>query len=157
MKLTSHEVNFIFHSDRSDFLKNKFTQLYLCSVAILIMGFIELIFNYTKANTNENVYSCIIKLLLGGVLLVFAIASHVKYNTNKKQLERAMSKEYDERDDLIEGKASQFTMTILMVLVLLMMFLSTLISIPTNIALSVIILVTLVTNVLAKKYYSYIL
>lgn len=50
------------------------------------MGFIELIFNYTKANTNNDFYSCIIKLFVEGVLLVSAIASHVKYNTNKKQM-----------------------------------------------------------------------
>lgn len=67
-------------------MKNRFTQLYLFSLAILIMGFIELIFNYTKANTNNDFYSCIIKLFVEGVLLVYAIASHVKYNTNKKQM-----------------------------------------------------------------------
>ena len=51
-----------------------------------------------------------------------------------------MSKEYDERDDLIEGKASQFTMRILMIVIILMMFLSKWITIPTNTALFMIII-----------------
>jgi len=29
-------------------LKNRFTELYLCSLAILIMGLFEIIFNYTN-------------------------------------------------------------------------------------------------------------
>lgn len=121
------------------------------------MGFFEMIMSYTKVNTSEGFYPAIIKLFVGVAFLVFSIISHVKYNANRKQLEREMSKEYDERDDLIEGKSSQFTMSVLMAVALLMMFLLRWIPIPTNTALFVIIIVTLITSALSKKYYSYFL
>lgn len=138
-------------------LKNRFTELYLCSLAILIMGLFEIIFNYTGASITEGLYSGIIMFFVGGGFLVFAITSHIKYNANRKQLEREMSKEYDERDDLIEGKASHFTMRILMIVIVLMMFLSKWITIPTNAALFMIIIFCMITNILAKKYYNYFL
>ena len=121
-------------------LKNRFVQLYLVSLAILTMGAFEIIFNYTKANTTEGFYLGYLKLFVGAMFLVFTITSHIKYQTNRKQLERELSKEYDERDDLIDGKASHFTMNILMIVILLMMFLSNWITIPTNTALFMIII-----------------
>ncbi len=138
-------------------LKNRFTELYLCSLAILIMGLFEIIFNYTRASITEEFYSGIIMFFVGVGFLVLAITSHIKYNANRKQLEREMSKEYDERDDLIEGKASHFTMRILMIVIILMMFLSKWITIPTNAALFIIIIFCMITNILAKKYYNYFL
>lgn len=138
-------------------LKNRFLQLYLCSIAIIGIGFFEFIFNFNKVNTSGEFYFGIFHLLIGAVLLVFAITSHVKYNTNRKQLDSELSKEYDERDDLIEGKASHITVSILMVLTILMMFLSKWITIPTNTALFIIIIFCMITNILAKKYYDYVL
>lgn len=130
-------------------------QLYLVSLAIFTMGAFETIFNYTKANTDEGFYFDIIKLFVGTIFLVFSITYHIKCRKNHKQLEREMSKEYDERDDLIDGKASHFTMNILMIMVILMMFVSNFISIPTNNALFIILIFSSITSVLAKKYYNY--
>lgn len=138
-------------------MKNKFTELYLLSLLILTMGFFEIIFNYYKTNNVKEFYFGIIKLLIGVGFLVFAITSHIKFNTNKKQLEREMSKEYDERDDLIDGKASHFTMRILVTVIILMMFLSEWVMIPVNTALFIIIIFCMITNILAKKYYNYFL
>lgn len=138
-------------------LKNKFMHLYLISLALLTMGSLEIIFDYTKANAIEGFYFGIIKLFVGAIFLIYTITSHVKYNTNGKKLEKELSKEYDERDDLIEGKASYFTMSILIIGILLMMFLSKWITIPTNTALSIIIIFSSITSVLAKKYYNYFL
>lgn len=138
-------------------LKNKFRELYLCSFAMIALGFFEIFFNYTETNTTEGSYSGILYLFVGALLLVFAITSHVKFNTNRKQLERELSKEYDERDDLIEGKAAHFTISILMIVTILMMFLSKWITIPTNTALMIIIVLTLITSTLAKKYYNHFL
>ncbi|WHY77872.1 hypothetical protein QNH20_01450 [Neobacillus sp. WH10] len=138
-------------------MKNKFRELYLCSFAMIALGFFEIFFNYTETNTTEGSYSGILYLFVGALLLVFAITSHVKFNTNRKQLERELSKEYDERDDLIEGKAAHFTISILMIVTILMMFLSKWITIPTNTALMIIIVLTLITSTLAKKYYNHFL
>lgn len=138
-------------------LKNRFTEFYLVSLAILTMGVFEVIFNYSKANTTEGFYFGAIKLFVGAIFLVFTITSHVKYNANRKQLEKELSKEYDERDDLIEGKASHFTLKVLMLAVFLMMFLSKWVAIPANTALFIVIIFSSITSVLAKKYYNHVL
>ncbi|PEO16424.1 DUF2178 domain-containing protein [Bacillus wiedmannii] len=135
-------------------MKNRYTELYLCSFAIIAIGFIEIIFDHTEANFAEGFYLGNLKILTGVILLIFALISQSKSNTNRKQLERELSKEYDERDDLIEGKASQFTMSILMIMIILMMFLSNWIIIPINAGLFLIIICCLITKMLAKKYYS---
>ncbi|MBF7156094.1 hypothetical protein [Bacillus albus] len=135
-------------------MKNRYKELYLCSFAIIAIGFIEIIFDHTEANFAEGFYLGNLKILIGVILLIFALISQSKSNTNRKQLERELSKEYDERDDLIEGKASQFTMSILMIMIILMMFLSNWIIIPINAGLFLIIICCLITKILAKKYYS---
>ncbi|PEL45456.1 hypothetical protein CN290_10970 [Bacillus cereus] len=135
-------------------MKNRYKELYLCSFAIIAIGFIEIIFDHTEANFAEGFYLGNLKILTGVILLIFALISQSKSNTNRKQLERELSKEYDERDDLIEGKASQFTMSILMIMIILMMFLSKWIIIPMNAGLFLIIICCLITKMLAKKYYS---
>lgn len=121
------------------------------------MGVFEIIFNYTKASTTEDFNFGILKLIAGSILLIYTITHHVKCNKNRKQLERELSKEYDERDDLIDGKASHFTMSTLMIMIFLMMFLSRWISIPTDMALFIIIIFCMITQELAKKYYSHFL
>ncbi|PGA48224.1 hypothetical protein COI51_29725 [Bacillus toyonensis] len=135
-------------------MKNRYKELYLCSFAIIAIGFIEIIFDHTEANFAEGFYLGNLKILTGVILLIFALISQSKSNINRKQLERELSKEYDERDDLIEGKASQFTMSILMIMIILMMFLSKWIIIPINAGLFLIIICCLIIKMLAKKYYS---
>ncbi|PEM49849.1 hypothetical protein [Bacillus wiedmannii] len=135
-------------------MKNRYTELYLCSFAIIAIGFIEIIFDHTEANFAEGFYLGNLKILTGVILLIFALISQSKSNTNRKQLERELSKEYDERDDLIEGKTPQFTMSILMIMIILMMFLSNWIITPINAGLFLIIICCLITKMLAKKYYS---
>lgn len=124
---------------------------------MIAIGSFEMIFNDTKTNTTEGFYFGILNLFVGVLFLVFAITSHVKYHTNRKQLERELSKEYDERDDLIDGKAAHFTVTILMIATLFMMFLSKWIVIPTNTALFIIVILCGITSTLAKKYYNHFL
>lgn len=138
-------------------LKNKFIELYLCALASMIIGLFEIMMNNPQANTAEGLLSGMYLLIIGVGLFVFAITSHVKYMANRKQMDREASKEYDERDDLIEGKASQFTLRLLVVVTLLMMFLTNWYAIPTNTALCVILICHVGANVLAKKYYNHVL
>lgn len=146
MKLTSYcEVIY---------LKNRFKELYLCSFLIIAMGFFEIFFNHTRADFSEGFYSGNLKILTGIIFLIFALVSQSKYKANRKQLEREQSMEYDERDDLIEGKASQLTMSILMVMIILMMFLTKWITISIDIGLILIIICCLITKKLAEKYYN---
>lgn len=123
----------------------------------MTMGLVDIAFSYTKAITTERFYSSIYMLFVGAILLVYAITSHLKFKANRKQLERELSKEYDERDDLIEGKASYLTINIIMIVIFLIMFLSKWIIIPTNTALFIIIIFCILTNTLAKKYYNHYL
>ncbi|WP_369902140.1 hypothetical protein [Bacillus manliponensis] len=138
-------------------MKNRFLQLYLCSLALTAIGLFEVISNYAKTNATEGFYFGIFNLFVGALLLVFAITSHIKCHTNRKQLERELSKEYDERDDLIDGKAAHFTISVLMIVTIFIMFLSNWIVIPTNTALFIIIILCGITSVLAKKYYNHFL
>ncbi|XLP24919.1 hypothetical protein ACFMB7_25980 [Bacillus toyonensis] len=135
-------------------MKNRFKELYLCSFAMIAIGFIEIIFDHTEANFAEEFYLGNLKILTGVIFLIFALVSQTKFNIKRKQLEKELSKEYDERDDLIEGKAAQFTISILMVMIILMMFLSKWIIFPMNTGLFLIIICCLITKELAKKYYS---
>lgn len=135
-------------------LKNRLKELYLCSFAIIAMGLFEIIYDHTEAEFAEGFYLGNLKILTGVLLLIFALVSQTKNKTNRKQLERELSKEYDERDDLIEGKAAHFTISILMGMSILMMFLSKWIIIPINMGLFLIMICCLITNTLAKKYYN---
>ncbi|PHE80116.1 hypothetical protein COF80_32175 [Bacillus toyonensis] len=138
-------------------MQNKLKELYLCSFALIAIGFFEMFFDHTEANFSEGFYFGNLKILTGVIFLIFALVSQSKYKTNRKQLERELLKEYDERDDVIEGKASKCTMSILMVMIILMMFLSEWIVIPMNTGLFLIIICCLITKMLAKKYYNYVL
>ncbi|EJS62400.1 hypothetical protein ICU_04993 [Bacillus cereus BAG2X1-1] len=100
--------------------------------------------------TNEGFYLGNLKILMGVLFLIFALVSQTKHKTNGKQLERELSKEYDEMVDFIDGKAAHITISILMV----MMFLSKWIIIPINTGLFLIMICCLITNTLAKKYYN---
>ncbi|MEW9183476.1 hypothetical protein AB2553_24575 [Bacillus mycoides] len=95
-----------------------------------------------------------LKILTGVLFLIFALVSQTKHKTNGKQLESELSKEYDERVDLIDGKAAHITISILMVMIILMMFLSKWIIIPINNGLFLIMICGLIMNTLAKKYYN---
>ncbi|MEH7537381.1 hypothetical protein V7167_24935, partial [Bacillus toyonensis] len=75
-------------------MKNRYKELYLCSFAIIAIGFIEIIFDHTEANFAEGFYLGNLKILTGVILLIFALISQSKSNINRKQLERELSKEY---------------------------------------------------------------
>ncbi|MFN6593239.1 hypothetical protein ACK3XG_29875 [Bacillus sp. TD10] len=135
-------------------MKNRLKELYLCSFVMIAMGFFEIIYDHTEAEFAEGFYLGNLKIFTGVLLLIFVLVSQTKYKNNRKQLERELSKEYDERDDLIEGKAAYFTISILMGMVILMMFLTKWIIIPINTGLFLIMICCLITNTLAKKYYN---
>ncbi|MGE6509507.1 hypothetical protein [Bacillus cereus] len=135
-------------------MKNRLKELYLCSFAMIAMGFFEIIYDHTEAEFAEGFYLGNLKIFTGVLLLIFVLVSQTKYKNNHKQLERELSKEYDERDGLIEGKAAYFTISILMVMIILMMFLTKWIIIPINNGLFIIMICCLITNTLAKKYYN---
>lgn len=107
----------------------------------------------TPAGFNSGYYS----LFLGGVLLVYTIITYIKSQANRKALEREISKEYDERDVLIDGKVAHFTLNIILFEILMMMFLSNFFEIATNTTLFFILVSFMISEIVARKYYNHVL
>jgi len=91
---------------------------------------------------------------LGILIFILTIISHIKYYSNKKQMDIECSKEYDERDELIDGKVANLTMKVIIILIFIIMFMTNFINIQTNNALFIIILASSFINILAKKFYN---
>jgi hypothetical protein len=132
------------------FLENKFINRVLFSLAVVIMGAIEMFFK-TSTEFNFGYFY----ILAGGIIFACTIISYIKYQNNKKELDQELLKEYDERDELIDGKVSNFTLKIIIYVILLTMFLSNFIVIPTNTALFGVLLSFMVTELLSRKYYNH--
>jgi len=117
---------------------------------LILIGSIDIIFNpslgfdFGYLNT-----------VIGGIFLIISMISYIKYLINKKEIDKELSKEYDERDDLIDGKVAKFTLRILICVILIMMFLSNWITIQTNVALSTVLISFIITEFLSRKYYNH--
>ncbi|WP_346935087.1 hypothetical protein [Clostridium sp.] len=129
---------------------NKFIPRILVSLMLILMGGIEIIFN-TSLGFNLGY----LNIFIGGILLIISIVSYIKYRSNKKDIDKELSKDYDERDDLIDGKVAKFTLRILIFVILIIMFLSNWIMIQTNAALFTILVSLMVTEFLSRKYYNH--
>jgi len=114
------------------------------------MGGIEIIFN-TSLGFNLGY----LNIFIGGILLIISMVSYIKYRSNKKDIDKELSKDYDERDDLIDGKVAKFTLRILIFVILIIMFLSNCIMIQTNATLFTILVSLMVTEFLSRKYYNH--
>ncbi|GAA0769650.1 hypothetical protein GCM10008908_11490 [Clostridium subterminale] len=129
---------------------NKFIQRILVSLMLILMGGIEIIFN-TSLGFNFGY----LNIFIGGILLIISMVSYIKYRSNKKEIDKELSKDYDERDDLIDGKVAKSTLRILIFVILIIMFLSNWIMIQTNAALFTILVSLMVTEFLSRKYYNH--
>ncbi len=130
-------------------MENKFINRILFSLAIAIMGVIEMFFN-VSTNFNFGYFY----ILIGCIIFVCTIISCIKYKNNKNELDKELLKEYDERDELIDGKVASFTLKIIMYVILLIMFLSNFIIIPASTALFGVLLSSIVAELLSRKYYN---
>lgn len=131
-------------------MENKFIQRILASLILILLGSIEVIFN-PSVGFNFGY----LNIFIGGILLIISIVSYIKYRNNKKEIDKELSKDYDERDDLIDGKVARFTLRILIFVILIIMFLSNWIMIQTNAALFTILVSLIITEFLSRKYYNH--
>lgn len=131
-------------------MENKFINRILCSLAIVIMGGIEIFFKGATEFNFGYIY-----ILIGGIIFACTIVSQIKYKNNKKEIDQELLKEYDERDELIDGKVSSFTLKIVMYTTLLIMFLSNFIVIQAGDALLGVLLSSMIAELLSRKYYNY--
>jgi len=134
------------------YLENKFIQRILVSLILILLGSIEMIFN-----SSVEFSFGYLNIFIGGILLIISIVSYIKYRNNKEEIDRELSKDYDERDDLIDGKVAKFTLRILISVILIIMFLSNWIIIQTNAALFTILISLMVTEFLSRKYYNHVI
>ncbi|WP_346929295.1 hypothetical protein [Clostridium sp.] len=133
-------------------MENKFIQRILVSLILILLGSIEMIFN-----SSVEFSFGYLNIFIGGILLIISIVSYIKYRNNKEEIDRELSKDYDERDDLIDGKVAKFTLRILISVILIIMFLSNWIIIQTNAALFTILISLMVTEFLSRKYYNHVI
>ncbi len=130
-------------------MEDKFIQRVIISVIIILMGIIEMVIN-SSIEVNFGYLTAII----GGILFILSIASNIKYQVNKEEIDKEFSRKYDERDDLIDGKVAKFTLRVLIAIILLTMFISNWVKIQTDNALLIIIISFMITEFLARKYYN---
>lgn len=130
-------------------MKNKFLQRVLASFALIAIGSIEFFFNVSKI-----AYFSYINIIAGVIILAFSTISYIKYRSNPDDIDKELSKEYDERDDLIDGKVAKFTLNILIYLILIIMFISNFISISVSTALVIILVSLIIIEPLSRTYYN---
>lgn len=130
-------------------MEDKFIQRVIISVIIILMGIIEMVIN-SSVELNLGYLTAII----GGILLILSIASNIRYQVNKEEIDKEFSRKYDERDELIDGKVAKFSLRVLIAIILLFMFISNLVKIQTDNALLIIIISFMITEFLARKYYN---
>ncbi|USK35803.1 hypothetical protein LIT25_11160 [Bacillus sp. F19] len=132
-------------------MKNRFTQRFLFSSLLIILGIIKIILD-KSAGFNFG-YTL---LFLGGIILLYSIISYIK-SRNNTLLEKELSKEYDERDIIIDGKVAHFSLNILVFEILIIMFLSNFVVISTNAALFVVLVSLIISEMVSRKYYNHVL
>ncbi|MFJ7980890.1 hypothetical protein ACIQ1D_11395 [Lysinibacillus xylanilyticus] len=132
-------------------MKNLFMQRLLVSILLIVIGFIQVILDASVGFNNGY-----ITVLLGGIILLFSTISNIK-SRNNKSLEKELAKEYDERDALIDGKVARFTLYILIPEILILMFLTNFVLIPTDIALFIILISLVIIEFGSRKYYTHVL
>lgn len=131
-------------------LENKFVQRIIVSVMLILIGSIEKIFN--PSSGFDFGY---LNIFIGAIFLIISMISYIKYQNNKKEIDKELSKEYDERDDLIDGKVAKFTLRILICVIFIIMLLSNWIMIQTNVALFAILISFMIIEFLSRKYYNH--
>ncbi|QOV12621.1 hypothetical protein [Viridibacillus arvi] len=132
-------------------MKNLFIQRFLVSTLIIIVGIIQIILD-----TSVGFSFGYIIVFLGGIILLYSIISNIKSRKNKS-LEKELAKEYDERDALIDGKVARFSMHILISEILILMFLTNFVVIPTNTTLLVVLISLVIIEFGSRKYYNHFL
>ncbi|ODG91033.1 MULTISPECIES: hypothetical protein [Bacillaceae] len=132
-------------------MKNMFRDRFLLSSLLIVFGSIKLIFN-KSVGFNFG----FILLLLGGILLLYSIASYIK-SRNNTEVEKELSKEYDERDMIIDGKVAYFSLNLLVCELLIFMFLSNFVVISINAALFILLVSLIISDMVSRKFYNHVL
>ncbi|MGA3600766.1 MULTISPECIES: hypothetical protein [Lysinibacillus] len=128
-------------------MKRKLFQRLLISFLAIMLGVISLLMDPTDKN------SAIYLFIAGSIILIVSITIYLR----KSEKEDDLSKEYDERDALIEGQASNITMQCIASLIIVLLFLSNFIVLSVKAVLLLLILALFILNTVTKFFYERVL
>ncbi|KMY32629.1 hypothetical protein ACZ11_11035 [Lysinibacillus xylanilyticus] len=128
-------------------MKRKLFQRLLTAFLAIILGVISLLMNPTEKMT------AIYLFVVGIIILIVSITIYLR----KSEKEEDLSKEYDERDALIEGQASNTTMQCISSLIIILLFLSNFIVLSVKAVLLLLILALFILNTVTKFFYERVL
>ncbi|QPQ31293.1 hypothetical protein [Lysinibacillus sp. JNUCC 51] len=128
-------------------MKRKLFQRLLTAFLAIILGVISLLMNPTEKMT------AIYLFVVGIIILIVSITIYLRKSENEDDL----SKEYDERDALIEGQASNITMQCITSLIIVLLFLSNFIVLSVKAVLLLLILALFILYTVSKFFYERVL
>lgn len=131
---------------------NKFNLQIITSLFFILFGAIEVFFN-KSINVLQGYYA----VFIGVMLLIYSIITYIKYKNNHKEIDLELSKEFDERDDLIHGKVSRLTLILTTFVLFITMSVANFIIIPATNALFIVLLSGIIIQFLSRKYYERII
>lgn len=133
-------------------MKNKLVERILFFIGMIAISITDILLGGTS-----NIYVNNFYILVGLIALVYTIFDYSKYKKNRKEIDAQLSKEYDERDELVEGKVSKITLNVILTAIFIVMFVSEFMIINVDIALFIILVTFIITKFSAKKYYNYMI
>ena len=128
-------------------MKRNLFQRLLTSFLAIILGVISLLMNPTEK------MAAIYLFVVGIIILIVSITIYLRKSENDDDL----SKEYDERDALIEGQASNITMQCITALIIVLLFLSNFIVLSVKAVLLLLILALFILYTVSKFFYERVL
>ncbi|WP_375122119.1 hypothetical protein [Lysinibacillus sp. RS10] len=128
-------------------MKRKLFQRLLISFLAIMLGVISLLMN------PEDKVSTIYLFIAGIIILIVSMTIYIRKSENEDDL----SKEYDERDALVEGQASNITMHCITLLIIVLLFLSNFIVLSVKAVLLLLILALFILNTVTKFFYERVL
>ncbi|MFJ7183127.1 hypothetical protein [Lysinibacillus xylanilyticus] len=128
-------------------MKRKLFQRLLTAFLAIILGVISLLMNPTEK------MAAIYLFVVGIIILIVSITIYLRKSENEDDL----SKEYDERDALIEGQASNITLQCITSLIIVLLFLSNFIVLSVKAVLLLLILALFILNTVTRFYYERVL
>ncbi|MDM5247861.1 MULTISPECIES: hypothetical protein [unclassified Lysinibacillus] len=128
-------------------MKRKLFQRLLTSFLAIMLGVISLLMDPADKMT------AIYLFITGIIILIVSITIYSRKSENEDDL----SKEYDERDALIDGHASNITMQCITSLIIVLLFLSNFIVLSVKAVLLLLIIALFIFNTVTKFFYERVL
>lgn len=134
-------------------MKNLFLKRGLFLISLFTIAIVNFIHNYIISSDFIDLIPSIVLLLPCIIVTIIMLIDNVRIKHNYDSVKKELIEEYDERDDLIEGKSSKLTLNLINILCILVMVFSGGKNEQMNITLFSILFIANISNQLIKKYY----